>query len=226
MSELSEAVSALVDVRPVITRQEAGEAHKGGVHVETHPSLLSLLLEDTGISKNGGSSDPGIPVDAFRLELWMQVVEIVRDWCLAARTGFSRDLLAESLTGFARRYDALYGARSIDYESYADKVRQVDLWVTRIEANFNPDETREGRTACPRCGVRKLKHPDPDQPEQFAIVINVTRDTVTCLNPECGVVWPHIAEWRFETNYMERVAAGVDIEPEALELLVTRETTI
>ena len=224
MTELGEAVSALVDIRPVITRQEAGEAHEGGVHVETHPSLLSLLLEDTGISKNGGSSDPGIPVDQFRLELWWQMVEIIRDWARAAHAPFSRDFLAESLVSVARAYDALYDAHSIEYESYAEKVRQVDIWVTRIEANFDPDKVIDGTKPCPRCGVRKITSEDRDEPELFAIQLNVTKDTAFCRNSECGTVWAHIAEWRFETNLVEQAASGIDFDPAALELLVTRTT--
>jgi len=221
MTELSEAVSALVDIRPVITRQEAGEAHEGGVHVETLPSLLRLLVDGTGSAMSGsGSSGSGVPIDADALELWAQIAERVCEWARIAGTGFWRGHLAESIRVWAERFDALHNAHIVDDDAYLERVRWFDTWCARIEAKFDPDEKREATTPCPRCGLLKIKSDDLDEPEQFAIELNITKNLASCRNPVCGYQ-QRIPEWRFESN----IAAMSELDSVALSVLVARDTT-
>jgi len=219
MSLLSEAVAGLVEIRPVITRQEPGEAHGGGVHVETLPSLLDLLVEGTGSAMSGaGGSGSNIPIDADALEIHAQISERVAEWCRDARSPFERSNVAASMITWADRFDALYSARNVDDEAYSDCVRTVDGWCRWIEGKFNPDETREGRTPCPKCGLLKVKPDNQDEPERFAIELNVTKNLASCRNCDYQ---QRIPEWRFESN----VAGRTDLEPEALKLLVDRSAT-
>lgn len=172
------------------------------VHIETHPPLLTLLREGTGITSGtgGGSSDPGAPIDADALEIESQIRERVSTWCGWLTLQYDRHNLAGSL----RRW---YGAHMRELQdarvselTHLEMTRTVEQWVRMIESKFDPDKKREWTTPCPalvpavwgdesdptyrRCGAHRVI---VDGLERYAITVNVTRRFAVCAS--CGTRW-------------------------------------
>jgi len=204
------------------------------VHSETHPPLLTLLLEGTGIPNRGKSTDIKIPIDADALELWGQVRDMVRLWHKQLHLTFTDDLLADVRTWYlAHAYAVARGRVSEGVD--LDVTRMVQGWVRMIEGKFDPPEKREWRDHCVadivfqndagdietrKCGARRITL---NGAETFAIELNVTNRTATCR--ECGTTWTgenELAELRFLTNIDQSLRAGDDVDLSLLALATRR----
>lgn len=200
-NHLLDAVDALTEerqVRTVVPNAKAGKGPK--VHTETHPPLLVLLIEGTGITrKEGGSGEVAIPIDADALEMEWQIRDCIRLWSKKLGVEFDPDDLLGSIR---RWYSAhmLWQETPGKGETHRDVTRMVQGWVRMIESKFEPDEKREWTHACPawvpypnadgdgvmvrRCGVRRIV---VNGDERFAIQLNVTKLTAECAR--CGTKW-------------------------------------
>jgi hypothetical protein len=213
---LLDAVDVLTKVRKVHTTMydDAGDWH--GVHTEDHPPLLQMLIDGTGITRGGKSSDPGIPIDADALELWGQVRDLTRLWCKQLTVPFTDDLLGSLRRWFVAHNNAHRGGRISDVIN-TDITRMVQGWVRMIEAKFDPIEKREWRESCPnwvqrlnpdggelgfyRCDAKRVL---VDGVYRFAIGLNITAWTAECV--ACKHVWNSrtaLSDLRYESNVWE-----------------------
>ena len=206
---------------PIVKAIPAGSGTWLSKHKETHPPLLVMLLEGTGITGGGKSSDPGIPIDADALELWAQVKDIIRLWCKQLVVPFDQDNLELSI----RRWYQIHTNRvRVGLTSEVidrDVTRMVEGWVRMIENKFDPPEKREWTDPCPalvpqrnengdeighhRCGARRIT---ANGEERFAIQLNVTTMTAEC--GRCHTRWVgerDIATLRYETNLWDQERA-------------------
>jgi len=235
---LLDAVDALTKPRQITTVQKDDDTDAWlNVHTETHPPLLELLIEGTGVTRGSPSSEIRIPIDADALELWAQVHDLVRLWCLQLDASFVGDDLMLSVRHWYLAHANAYRARKISDVTDKDVTRMVQGWVRMIENKFDPPEKREWMDPCPayrvvrgvegaevghrRCGARRIV---VQGEERFAIQLNVTTMTAEC--GSCKSSWSGsrgLSQLRYETNLyqielddreaartadMERLAAG------------------
>jgi hypothetical protein len=235
MSDLSEAVDLLTNPRDVTTIIKDDNGDWQGFHNETHPPLLTLLLEGTGTSRGPKSREDPLPIDADALELWGQVHDLIRVWCKKLRVTFTDDL-----NDTVRRWHSAHadGVRSgrIGEGTDLDVTRMVQGWVRMIENKFDPPEKREWSSHCVadivfqndagdietrKCGARRIT---VNGAEGFAIDLNVTDLTATCR--QCGNVWAgeeQLAELRFLTNIDQALRAGEEVDVSLLALATRRK---
>ena len=237
---LLDAVDLLTKDRNIHTVQEipSGSGLWMKRHTETHPPLLVMLIDGTGITPSGKSSDPGIPIDADALELWAQIRDIVRLWCKQLVITFDQDELLASVRRWyqvhANRVRAGLTSDVID----RDVTRMVEGWVRMIENKFDPPEKREWKASCPawrqhiqesgedtwsRCDARRVI---VDKVERFAITLNITAWTAECC--VCGTEWKTstaLQDLRYESNLWELEKTEREAERQAaLERLTTGDT--
>jgi hypothetical protein len=235
-NDLLDAVDALTKERVIHTTiidDETGEWLK--VHSETHPPLLTLLLNGTGFSRGPKSAETPIPIDADALELWGQVRDLTRLWCKQLRVEFEDDLLADVRNWYQAHVNAVVRGK-VGEGTDLDVTRMVQGWVRMIEAKFEPVRKREwtdhcvgdiefrndaGGTESRKCGARRVMLAGS---ESFAIELNVTTRTATCR--ECGAVWSGedaLAELRFLTNIDQLMRAGDEVDVATLALATRRK---
>lgn len=228
-SQLAEAVDALTIERIIPTSQidddMLGWCSKRWLHVHTevHPPLLTLLIEGLGIPRRGGSSDIKIPVDAEALELWAQIRDQVRSWSSGVNA-FSSDHLIKSIRLWHQGHAKRVSAGIVLFEQEQDVLHTVESWVRMIEGKYDRDEILEWKDRCvaslpdgTRCHARRILM---GEVENFAIEINVTKQTATCR--ACGTEWVGFAqmtELRFLTNLDNMISAGLELDQAARNLL-------
>lgn len=213
------AVEALTMERTIHTTITDDDGAWLRIHSEQHPPLLTMLIDGTGQSRNAGSADPGIPIDADALEMWGQVRDLIRLWSKQLGVAFDGDDLLGSVQRWHSRHDALVRSAGLSEEINRDVTRMVEGWVRMIEQKFDPPEKREWKDACPawvrlpdgtqrRCGARRVVK---NGEERFAINLNVTTLTAECST--CGEKWVGergVAMLRYETNLWEMEKAEVE----------------
>lgn len=202
MSETTEMLSVAVDklardreVDTIFTDEKTGNWL--GVHTETHPPLLTLLVEGTGFSNGPKSAETPLPIDADALEIWGQVHDLIRLWCKQLRIDFTDDLI-ESVLAWHKAHNALARTGVISEATQADVSRMVAGWVRMIEQKFEPDKRREWTDHCIQCSARRIVLKGS---EVFAIELNVTTRTAACR--ACGTEWvgeDALKELRYLTN--------------------------
>lgn len=215
MTELSETVDALTQDREVVTiiKDDAGDWT--GYHNETHPPLLTLLLEGTGTSRGPKSAEDPLPIDADALELWGQMHDLIRVWCKKLRVTFTDDLNDTMRRWHSAHADGVRSAR-VGAGTDQDITRMVQGWVRMIESKFDPPEKWEWKSRCiasiptlddagersvSTCGARRIIL---NGSEVFAIEVNETSQTATCR--ACKTEWVGIkglSELRYLTNLDE-----------------------
>lgn len=184
-----------------------------GVHTETHPPLITLLLEGTGITRGAKSAAIRIPIDADALEMWGQIRDIIKLWCKQLGADFDGDDLLGSIRKWYVAHSNAYRAGTFRETIDRDVTRMVQGWVRMIQGKFDPPEKREWTSPCPewvanepgnpqstfrRCGARKVL---ANGEERFAIQLNVTTMTAEC--SACGAQWAgleRIKQLRYDTN--------------------------
>ena len=217
---LLDAVDLLTLDRKIHTTQDPiPPATHTTTHTETHPPLLVMLLEGTGITGGSSkSSDPGIPIDADALELWAQVKDIIRLWCKQLVVPFDQDNLELSIRRWYQVHTNRVRVGLTSEVTDRDVTRMVESWVRMIENKFDPPEKREWTQPCPalvpqrnqngdeigthRCGARRIT---VNGEERFAIQLNVTTMTAEC--GRCHTRWVGdrgIVSLRYETNLWEQ----------------------
>lgn len=200
-NELLDAVDLLTKDRIIhttITDDDTGAWV--GVHTETHPPLLIMLLEGTGISSGGRSSDPGIPIDADALELWAQVRDLTRLWCRQLDASFMPDDLLVSIRHWYLAHTNARNSKKVSDATHLDVTRMVQGWVRMIEGKFNPPEIRHWTEPCPasiptldingdHIGYRicKARRIVVNGEERFAVILNVTTMVAEC--GRCHAKW-------------------------------------
>jgi len=188
MTELSESVASLIEPRLIPTEQLIGGVSRWTVI--KHESLLELLVNGAGGGRGPGSSEIGLIIDVDALEVHAQIIDRVREWCLNAHTAFRRSELAGSIRTWAEQFQTLYDAQNVADEVLHDHIRQLDTWAKWIEDKFNPDKKLEWPLPCPRCGTKRIQVQGPaGTVEQFAVEINLTKQTVTCRALSCDEHW-------------------------------------
>lgn len=178
-----------------------------GVHKETHPPLLVMLMN--GISSQGGSpsSDPGVPIDADALEIWAQIRDLIKLWCRQLDATFTGDDLLGSIQRWHLAHTNAYRARKFSDVIDRDVTHMVEGWVRMIETKFDPPPKGDFTDYCPayvptrnvdgdeighrRCGARRIL---VDGDERFAIQINWKTLTAECGRCHC--------RWSGERGFM------------------------
>lgn len=208
-------------------------------HKKTHPPLLQLLLQGTGLSKSSPSAETRIPIDVDALELWSQIRDLVKLWCKQLDATFDGDDLPASLHNWHLAHRNAHRSKRISDVIDADVTRMVESWVRMIETKFDPPEKREWKDACPalvpvrnvdgdeigyrRCNARRVVVGDT---EQFAISLNVTAMKAECAR--CKTRWVGergIMQLRYETNRWNAEKAEAEAERvAALERLANGDT--
>jgi hypothetical protein len=236
---LLDAVDLLTLPRKVRTMQDPKPPFAEGTeHTEEHPPLLVMLLEGTGITGDGTSRDPGIPIDADALEMWGQIRDLIRLWCKQLVVKFDQDDMLGSIRRWYQVHNNRVRAGLTSDVIDRDVTRMVEGWVRMIETKFDPAEKREWTYPCPafilrsdgdggtqllRCGARRVM---VNGEERFAISLNVTTMTAECSH--CHTRWVGdrgIATLRHESNLWEMVKAEDEAERMAeLERLAAGDT--
>jgi len=217
---LLEAVDALTRDRTIHTTRLGDDGEWLGVHSETHPPLLVMLAEGTGISRNGGSSDPGIPIDADALEIQAQISDLIRLWCKKLGITFDASELGHSMRLWYLAHAGAHRAGRVSDETDRDVTRMVEGWVRMIEGKFDPPEKREWKLPCPawtphesesgeitwvRCNAQRVNVKGNDR---FAIELNITAWTAECC--VCKTPWTGttaLQDLRYESNVWEEEKA-------------------
>lgn len=194
-NRLLTAVDALTRDRTIHTTLLGEKGEWLRVHTETHPPLLTMLIDGTGITSSGRSSDPGIPIDADALEIWGQIRDLIKLWCKKLNIQFLGDDLLLSIQRWYLAHTNAHRAGRVSDTIDFDVTRMVEGWVRMIEAKFDPPEKREWKEACPafiapstpegewkRCGARRIVVAGE---ERFAIILNVTTMTAECARCKC-----------------------------------------
>jgi hypothetical protein len=208
---LLEAVDALTRDRIIHTTRLGDNDEWLGVHSEVHPPLLVMLRDGTGISRNGGSSDPGIPIDADALEIQAQIGDLIRLWSKKLGARYDGDDLLRSVQLWHVAHANAHRAGKFTGEVDRDVTRMVEGWVRMIEGKFDPPEKREWKEACPawrldgevwiRCDAKRVNIRGNDR---FAIELNITAWTAECVI--CGTKWSTttaLQDLRYESNVWE-----------------------
>lgn len=215
------------------------EAVGMGVHRETHPPLLLMLMQ--GISSQGGSPspDPGIPIDADALELWAMVRDLVKLWCRQLDATFTGDNLLGSINNWHLAHRNAHRSKRISDVIDHDVTRMVEGWVRMIESKFDPPTKAQFEWPCPamvptrdadgteigyrRCGARRLV---VDGEERFAIALNWTTLHAECAR--CKTAWDGergFMNLRYESNLYEAEKEQANTERMAeLERLAAGDT--
>lgn len=190
---LDEAVNLLAEPRTEYTTITDDDGKWLRAETVELPSLIETLLTIPGGTKNGGSADPGVPIDADALEIMAQIKEHLSLWSRHIRFDYSRHNLIDSLTAWHKAHTVAVRLGHMRFEAEQDMVRTVESWVRMIQRKFAPDNIDEVTAPCPLCGVRRVTI---DDNERFAVRINWTQVNAQCSN--CA------AEWVGETGPAER----------------------
>lgn len=236
-NDLQDAVDALAKDRVIHTVQTRDDGTMRFFAV-THPPLLTLLLEGTGITKSAKSSDLKIPIDADGLEIWGQIRDLLHVWSKQLGFVYLGDDLIATLQAWHKEHERQFRAHHVNEQTDGDVTRMVQGWVRMIEGKFDPPQKLEWKAPCiavvpeigvdgeltfAQCGARRILLGDV---EAFAIEVNVTTMTATCRS--CGATWVgerELMELRFLTNIDERVRSGETVESDALALWTTRRAS-
>lgn len=192
-ARLDDAVTLLTKPRTEYTTITDDEGKWLRVETVELPSLIETLLTIPGGTKNGGSADPGVPIDADALEIMAQIKEHLSLWSRHIRFDYSRHNLTESLASWHAAHTVAVRLGHMGLEAEQDMVRTVESWVRMIQRKFAPDKIDDLTDPCPLCGVRRVII---DDNERFAVRINWTQVHAQCAN--CA------AEWDGETGPAER----------------------
>ena len=210
---LLEAVDQLTRPRKIHTNVPEGETTAAESVTVTHPPLLTLLIDGTGITKGAPSSSIRIPIDADALELWGQINDLIKLWCRLLAARFDSDDLLGSMQRWHTAHSNQHRSGKISDTTDHDVTRMVEGWVRMIEQKFDPPERREWKEACPailtalnddfttttkRCGARRVVVAGE---ERFAILLNVSTLTAECA--KCHTKWEGqrgLMMLRYETN--------------------------
>lgn len=235
--DLQDAVDALTEDRIIHTVQTLNDGSMR-FYAVTHPALLVMLLEGTGITRSARSSTVKIPVDADGLEIWGQIRDLLHAWSKQLRFQYAGDDLITTLKAWHEAHTRQVRAGHVDERTDADVTRMVQGWVRMIESKFDPPKKLEWKAPCvgvipmidadgdltfAQCGARRIV---VGGVESFAIEVNLTTLTATCRS--CGATWKgeqELAELRFLTNIDERVRTGEPVESDALALWATRRAS-
>jgi hypothetical protein len=223
---LLDAVDLLTLSRKVRTAQVADEyLTEDQTHTETHPPLLTLLIDGTSSQGGSKSSDPGIPIDADALELWGQVRDLVRLWCKQLVVKFDQDDLAGSIRRWCQVHTNRVRAGLTSEVVHLDVTRMVEGWVRMIEQKYEPPTLRDWTAPCPawvmrlddsgevthsRCDARWVTF---NKVGRFAIGLNITTWTAKCC--VCGYEWSTrtaLQDLRYESNLWEQEKADREAE--------------
>jgi hypothetical protein len=201
---LTEAIDRLTKPRMEHTPIPDSDGKWLRVESVEHPSLIETLMTVPGGTKNGGSSDPGLPIDADALEILGQISDHLSLWSRHLKFEYRRRELVPSLIAWHSAHSDLVRDGHISFEAEQDVVRTVESWVRMIENKFEPDNVDEFKESCPMCGARRVVI---DEHERFAIKINWTRVSAKCAN--CNQEWhgvtgpaeePGLRELRYMAN--------------------------
>lgn len=208
---LLEAVDALTRDRTIHTTRLGDNGEYLGVHSEIHPPLLTMLKEGTGKGRNGGSADPGLPIDADALEIQHQIGDLIWLWSKKLGAKFDRDELIWSVQQWHLAHLNAHRAGKVSDELDRDVTRMVEGWVRMVEGKFDPPEKREWKESCPawkadgeewvRCDAKRVNVRGNDR---FAIELNITAWTAECCI--CGNKWDTrtaLQDLRYESNVWE-----------------------
>jgi len=236
-TDLKNAVDALTRDRIIHTIQTNDDGTMRFIAV-THPPLLTLLMEGTGITRSAKSSETKIPIDADALEIWGQIRDLLHVWSKQIGFTYTGDDLIKTVQDWHEEHERRVRAGHMEASVDVDVTRMVEGWVRMIEGKFDPPTKLEWKSPCVavvpevsddgefgfgQCGARRITLGGV---EVFAIEVNVTTLTATCR--QCGATWQgenELMQLRFMTNINERVNAGLPVEREALALWATRRAS-
>jgi hypothetical protein len=226
-TRLLDAVDALTlprTLRTWIHNDETGMPER--LHSEQHPALLMLLMQAASAHRsgaNGGSADPGVPIDADAIELLAEVGDRIREWTAAlGGETFRRDDLLGSIRLWYLAHVNGIRRGVVSKGADLDVTRSLESWVRRIMRKFDPDEVREWTAPCPawierdmntgykwvtvrvRCRAQRIER---DGTLRYAVSVNVTQKSAECA--VCGTRWEGMSglmELRYLSNTMDAPA--------------------